>query len=250
MSATSKVTDSVLDELVEKIKIVYTELRPISYAHGRPEDSRVEYNTIKWLGDPRAVKSVDHWLITCICYGPWREERQKEVWQRAGPRFDQDLGGDIRTITEDNVHNLGFPLSWQREWLVSLSNYLRNQGMSFAELVKALPEDGLEARDELLKALRVKGGVSKILSVFVRDCLKRDVFPIDTRVQSLLSALVLPQDERALVRLCQRAGVSPRVLNRVFYSHQGEFCQEKRSSECPLTSLCYQYTLWSSCVEA
>ena len=249
MRVTNKAPDSVVDE-VEKIKAVYTRLRPIPYTHGSPEDSRVEYNTIKWLGDPRAVKSVDHWLITCICYGPWPEERQKKVWQRAGPRFEVDFGGDIRNITEGNVRDLGFPLSWQREWLVSVSSYLRNQGKSFGEVVEALSEDGLKARDELLKVLGVKGGESKILSVFVRDCLRRDVFPMDTRVRFLLSALDLPQDERALVRLCQKAEVSPTVLNRMFYSHQGRFCQARRSSDCPLTSLCYRYTLWSSCLEA
>jgi len=213
MSVTSKAADSVLDELVEKIKIVYTRLKPIHNAHGECEDSKVEDNTIKWLGDPTAVKSADHWLITCICYGPWREERQKEVWQRAGPMFERDFGGDIRRITEGNVRDLGFPLSWQREWLVSLSSYLRNQRKSFEQIVKALPEDGLEARDELIKAVGVKGGESKILSVFVRDCLRRDVFPIDTRVRSLLSALVLPEDERALVEISQRAQIKPTVLN-------------------------------------
>jgi len=247
MSVTSKAGDSVLDE-VEKIKVVYTRLRPIHNAHGECEDSRAEDNTKKWL-DPLAVKSPEHWLITCICYGPWREERQKEVWQRAGPRFEADFGGDIRNITEGNVRDLGLPLPWQRQWLVNLSNYLRNQGKSFGEVVEALSEDGLKARDELLKALGVKGDKSKILSVFVRDCLKRDVFPIDTRVQFLLSALKLPQDERELVRLCQKAEVSPTVLNRMFYSHQGRFCQARRSSDCPLTSLCYRYTLWSSCVK-
>jgi len=247
MSVTSKAEDSVLEE-VEKIKAVYTRLRPIHNAHGECEDRRAEDNTRQWLG-ALAVKSPDHWLLTCVCYGPWREERQKEVWQRAGPRFEVNLGGDIRNIAEHNVRTLGFPFDWQREWLVSLSNYLRKQGKSFEELVKTLPKDGLEARDELLKALGVKGDKSKILSVFVRDCLKRDVFPIDTRVQFLLSTLELPQDERELVRLCQKAEVSPSVLNRMFYSHQGRFCQARRSSDCPLTSLCYRYPLWSSCAE-
>ena len=249
MSVTSKAADPVLHQLVERIKVLYETLRPIHNAHGESEDNRVEDNTIAWLEDPTAVKSADHWLITCICYGPWREQRQKRVWQRAGPRFERDLGGDIRNITEDNVRDLGFPFGWQREWLVSLSNYLRKCRMSFGELVRTLPEDGIEARNELLEALGVKEG-TKVLSVFVRDCLKRDVFPIDTRVHSLLSALVLPQDERALVRLCRKANVSPRVLNRMLYSHQGEFCQEKRSSDCPLTFLCYRYGLWSSCLEA
>jgi len=246
MSVTSKAEGSVLDELVEKVKLVYTNLRPIPYAHGDSEDSRAEDNTRQWLG-PLAVKSPDHWLITCICYGPWREERQKKVWQRAGLTFEADFGGDISKITEDNVGDLGFPLRWQSEWLVSLSNYLRKQGKSFEELVKTLPEDGLEARDELLKALGVKGGESKILSVFVRDCLRRDVFPIDTRVRSLLSALVLPDDERALVEISRMAQIRPTVLNRMFYFHQGEYCQESRSEECPIRSQCYRYMLWSSC---
>lgn len=247
MSATSKGADSVLDELVEKIEVVYTKLKTICYDHGRSEDRWVEHNTIKWLGDPTAVKSKDHWLITCICYGPWREERQKKVWQRAGLTFEADFGGDIRNITVDNVRTLGFPFDWQREWLVSLSNYLRNQGISFGDLVKVLPEDGLEARDGLLKVLGVKGNLSKILSVFVRDCLKRDVFPIDTRVRSLLSALVLPEDECALVEISRRAHIKPTVLNRMFYFHQGEYCQNSRSEDCPVRAQCYRYALWASC---
>lgn len=246
MSVTSKAEGSVLDELVEKIKLVYTSLRLIRYAHGESEDSKAEDNTRQWLG-PLAVKSPDHWLITCICYGPWREERQKEVWQQVAPVFERDFRGDIRNITEDNVRNLGFPLSWQREWLVRLSGYLRNQGKSFGELVDALPEYGLEARDELPKAIGVKGSESKILSVFVRDCLRRDAFPIDTRVRSLLSALVLPDDERALVEISRMAQIRPTVPNRMSYFHQGEYCQESRSEECPIRSQCYRYMLWSSC---
>jgi hypothetical protein len=246
MNVTSKGPDSILDELVEKIKVIYTGLSSIHNAEGECEDSRWENDTKKWL-DPLAVKSPEHWLITCICYGPWREGRQKQVWQQAAQRFEKDFGGDIRKITKDNVRALGFPFGWQREWLAKLSNYLRNRGMSFGELVKALPEGGLEARDELLKALGVKGKTSKILSVFVRDCLKRDVFPIDTRVQFLLSALVLPEDERALVEISRRAQIKPTVLNRMFYLHQGKHCQKSKSANCRVRSQCYRYALWSSC---
>jgi len=250
MSVTRKSTDCVLDELADKIKTIYELLKPIHNIDGKSEDRRVEDNTVEWLGDPTAVKSVDHWLITCICYGPWREPRQKEVWQRAGSRFEEDFGGDVRNITEGNVNDLGFPLKWQRDWLVSLSSHLRSRGMSLRGLVEGLPEDGLEASDELLRALRIRGRRSKVIGIFVRDCLKRDVFPIDTRVRFLLSALVLPREERALVRLCQKAQVGATTLNRMFYSHQGKLCQKRRSSDCPLTSLCYRYALWSSCAEA
>jgi hypothetical protein len=57
----------------------------------------------------------------------------------------------------------------------------------------------------------------KTLSVFVRDCVGGNCFPIDSRVQKELDRYGLPNDERTLVRLALELDRNPRQVARMFY---------------------------------
>jgi hypothetical protein len=58
---------------------------------------------------------------------------------------------------------------------------------------------------------------SKTLSVFVRDCVGGNCFPIDLRVERQLTKYTLPTNERLLVRVCLDLGRNPRHDARLFY---------------------------------
>jgi hypothetical protein len=57
----------------------------------------------------------------------------------------------------------------------------------------------------------------KTLSVFVRDCVGGDCFPIDSRVEKQLRNYRLPVDEILLVRMSLAIGKNPRKPARIFY---------------------------------
>ena len=62
----------------------------------------------------------------------------------------------------------------------------------------------------------------KTLSVFVRDCVGGNCFPIDSRVEKELVWRGLPRDERVLVGLCLRIGENrPASVPRMFYESGG-----------------------------
>lgn len=86
--------------------------------------------------------------------------------------------------------------------------------------VHATPDDPMPALDTIIRDHRATGW--KTLSVFVRDCIGGNSFPIDTRVERALRRYDLPIDERQLVGLCLAQGRNPRVIARMFYNHGGD----------------------------
>lgn len=61
----------------------------------------------------------------------------------------------------------------------------------------------------------------KTLSVFVRDCVGGNSFPIDSRVAKELDRWGLPQDERRLVGLSLEINRNPRHIARMFFAAGG-----------------------------
>lgn len=172
--------------IVSGTRYVYDGLAAIYNANGQMESHNAAARAQAWLGSELAVKSDDHWFVTCTCYGPWNPERQRQIWEHVGPSFEKGpFCGDLRRIEKDNVEALGFPLPWQKQHLVRMSAYLRRKNLSFHEFCEQLRQrSGAEARKAI--AGIVGAGEAKTISVFVRDCLHLSTFPIDTRVGQLL----------------------------------------------------------------
>ena len=61
----------------------------------------------------------------------------------------------------------------------------------------------------------------KTLSVFVRDCVGGNSFPIDSRVEKEFHRHSLPFDERQLIGLSLAIGRSPRILARMYCTAGG-----------------------------
>lgn len=187
-----------------------------------------------------------HFMLN-LCYGPWRGERQMKVWKNVYERFEK-LGGDITKIDKTfSKVDLDFPFPWQFDHVLKFSKYLNDNGMTFAELLerwKALR--GLEIRNEMQRI--TNANTTKTFSTFIRDYLgKEDIFPIDTRVESMLNKLGLPNDEDLMVLLCQKAGITPSKLERMFYEFPENYCEKRRFNECPIRDECYCFILKDEC---
>ena len=83
----------------------------------------------------------------------------------------------------------------------------------------ATPEDRMPALDAIIGDHRATGW--KTLSVFVRDCVGGNCFPIDSRVEKELKARALPANERTLVSLSLITEENPRLVARMFYEAGG-----------------------------
>lgn len=187
-----------------------------------------------------------HFMLN-LCYGPWRDGRQKDVWNKVYRKFEE-LGGDITKIDETlSKGDLDFPLTWQFDHVLKLSKHLNDNGMTFAELLerwKAL--SGLEIRNEMQRI--TNANTTKTFSTFIRDYLgKEDIFPIDTRVKSMLNKLGLPNNEDLMVLLCQQAEIMPSKLERLFYEFPENHCEKGRYNECPIRDDCYCFILRGEC---
>jgi hypothetical protein len=84
----------------------------------------------------------------------------------------------------------------------------------------ATPENPMPALDQIIRDHRATGW--KTLSVFVRDCVGGNSFPIDSRVEKELNKPRLPVDERQLVSLSLAIGRKPGQLARMFYEAGGQ----------------------------
>lgn len=82
------------------------------------------------------------------------------------------------------------------------------------------PRNPTRALDAIVRDHQATGW--KTLSVFIRDCVRGNAFPIDTRVEKELKRHGLPIDERQLIGLSLEIGRDPRKLARMFYTAGGE----------------------------
>ena len=217
--------------LLEYIRKVYQELSktPLSEVEAI---YRGIYGDAKWISDPDC-----HFVMT-LCWIARIEEVQWALWDKVRPIFQSKYGGDIRNIeAKEDCKTIGYPKRLvPYDWLPNLSRHLRSQNKSFGDFLEERKDNtGIEIRDELKSILGIRGEAKRI-SVFIRDFLKKDVFPIDINVRYVLRSLGLPEHEEMMVHLCRNAGADPKVFERLLYRHGQEICG--KGEECPLAKLC------------
>jgi hypothetical protein len=99
-----------------------------------------------------------------------------------------------------------------RERGITMSDYV----LSLREIEsRATPENPMPALACIMRDHRA--GEGNRLSVFIRDCVKGNCFPIDSRVAKQLNAYGLPNHERRLVSICLALALNPRRTARIFY---------------------------------
>lgn len=128
-----------------------------------------------------------------------------------------------------------------------MRDYLRKESISLqAFLTKLKGQSGIEIRD---KFKEIMGGSStKVYSTFIRDFMEKDgVFPIDSRVFSMLNKLGLPKDEKLMVEICREHKIPPTLFEGFLYRFKDEFCDKNKYAECPIRDECWCYKIEKHC---
>jgi hypothetical protein len=137
-------------------------------------------------------------------------------------------GRDIRNFVPSMPEYGGLRSDWMARRLHRMAEILRQSGQTMGEYAEQLrriesaatPANPMPALDAIIRDHRATGW--KTLSVFVRDCVGGNCFPIDSRVQKELERHQLPVDERQLIGLSLAIGRNPRQLARMFYQAGGQ----------------------------
>jgi hypothetical protein len=166
----------------------------------------------------------DEWFFITTLYGEMTLEGQRTHIRLFYPAlFVRAADRDIRNFVPDMKEFKGLRSRWMSARLCRMAEVLRQRRLSMAQYtqqlrqleVAATPQSPMPALDAIVADHRATGW--KTLSVFVRDCVGGNCFPIDTRVEKGLRRRGLPIDERELVRLALQLRRNPRQVARMFY---------------------------------
>jgi len=198
-------------------------------------DEAVETELHKWLDecDPLPWANLekvtaDEWFFVTTLYGQMTPKGQRtHIRKYFTPLFVQAAKRDIRNFEPSMSEFDGLRYPWMKQRLCKMAAVLINKQVSMSEYVCQLrelethaePFDHQPALDQIKQDLGV--GEAKTISVFVRDCIKGNCFPIDSRVSNELKRWGLPEDERQLVGLTLAIGQNPRIIARMFYNAGG-----------------------------
>ncbi len=171
--------------------------------------------------------TADEWFFVTTLYGEMTLDGQRTHIRAFFPRFVREADRDIRNMTPGLVADWKLRSGWMKGRLCRMAEILRQRGWTMAEYVEHLraleqcasPTNPMPALDAIVRDHRATGW--KTLSVFVRDCVRGNCFPIDSRVGKELQRHGLPPDERLLVGLSLELGRNPRQVARMFYAAGG-----------------------------
>jgi hypothetical protein len=203
----------------------------------RLADDNAEAEMRRWLDGADAPLdwagqevTADEWFFITMLYGQRTRDQQRLLIRNHFPRFVREARRDVRNLTSEVTRDWVLDQVWMKPRLLRMGTILRERGMTMQGYVdhlrridaKATPEDPMPALDTIVRDHRATGW--KTLSVFVRDCVGGNCFPIDSRVRKELERHGLPSGtevERLLVSLSLAIGRNPRQLARMFYEAGG-----------------------------
>lgn len=225
-------------ELSDRFAAAVAQLdRRFGRAQERSADETQETEVRQWLdGDPPldwagSGVTPDEWFFITTLYGEMTLEGQRTHIRTFFPLFVQLAQRDVRNLTPELMSGWKLRSSWMKSRLSRMADILRERQLTMSEYVqhlqdlerRATPDNPMPALDRIIADHRATGW--KTLSVFVRDCVGGNSFPIDSRVKKELARHGLPldeRDERLLVSLSLAAGRNPRQVERMFYAAGGE----------------------------
>jgi hypothetical protein len=150
--------------------------------------------------------------FVCLGAGPWKYPRRMKVQAEA---LDWLRARDVSALGKVEC----FPLTWQRGYAESMTRTLKERSETFDTFCQHVRDKAKRAPTAALHMLYAAAGApkgAKVLSLFCRDKLKIECFPIDRHVRRHLQRHSLPVSEPALVRICRKAGVESRLAATAF----------------------------------
>lgn len=203
-------------------------------AHLGDEDVEAELHA--WLDEPTPLPWVhptgvtpDEWFFVSTLYGEMTMDGQRTHIRKYFPAlFVTSADRDIRNFVPGMSEYQGLRSAWMSQRLAQMGEILRERGLTMSDYATRLrdidaaatADNPMPALDTMIRDHRATGW--KTLSVFVRDCVKGNAFPIDSRVAKELKRHVLPLDERLLVSVALAAGRDPRRVARMFFVAGGD----------------------------
>jgi hypothetical protein len=147
------------------------------------------------------------------------------------PLFVRAARRDVRNFRHGFPEYAGLRGDWMAARLATMGKVLRDRGLDMRRFVEWLRQletgarqaNPMPALDAVVRDHAATGW--KTLSVFVRDCVGGNCFPIDSRVGKELASWGLPsgiENERMLVVMSLELSRNPRLLARVFYEAGGQ----------------------------
>jgi hypothetical protein len=219
-------------QVVERLSVAVAEL---TQRHGAPDanlDTQVPAKWRHWLGKdlPWAGPGItddEFFFLSTLC-GTMTLDGQRTHMRRFFPSFVTEVGRDIRRFTKAVLDPWRLRSPWMKTRLVRMAEVLAQRDQDMAAYTNnlrrleasATPTDPMPAFDTLVRDHR--GGGQKTLSIFIRDCVLGNSFPIDSRVSNILNRYELPSDERCLVSAALSLGLNPRNVERLFYDAGGD----------------------------
>lgn len=195
------------------------------------EDEIVSTSVRAWLDDGDELPwtllqgvTDDEWFFITTLYGTMTAKGQRTHIRKFYPRlFVSAAKRDMRNFKPAMPEFTGLRSPWMSRRLCRMGELLRQRRITMSNYVAnlreiektATPYNPMPALDALVMDHRASG--PKTLSVFIRDCVQGNCFPIDSRVSNQLAKYGLPEDERLLVGLTLEIGRNPRQVARMFY---------------------------------
>jgi hypothetical protein len=184
---------------------------------------------LPWSNPNRVI--ADEWFFVTTLYGRMTMAGQRShIRSYFDPLFVRAARRDVRNFLPGFPEYAGLRGDWMASRLATMGKVLRNRSLDMQGYVECLreiergatPANPMPALDTIVRDHAATGW--KTLSVFVRDCVGGNCFPIDSRVSKELASWGLPSGieyERTMVRMSLELGRNPRLLARMFYEAGG-----------------------------
>jgi len=161
--------------------------------------------------------TIDEYFLFILCWAAWREKRQESVWKGVRDSY-VSIGKPLHELTLFDVKKLckSYLLPWQKKWLQKLRKFLVDNSLSAKDFVLSLRRAGYERARSKLQGI-VKTDSEKIVDCWLRDIVKIDAFPIDSRIRNLLEKYEIPVDSNFIIKCCKQNNIPVRPFARAVY---------------------------------
>jgi hypothetical protein len=163
--------------------------------------------------------TADEYFLYILCWAGWRPKRQEKIWQDVRSRFNA-LGKELCNLQPIDLKKLAeaYPLPWQKMWLQKLVGYLVKNSLGAQAFVEMLRTIGYRNAQNRLHGI-MKTDSEKIVNCWLRDIVRLDAFPIDTRIRALLRKYGIPEDSSFVIQCCKRTNIPVRAVARALYEN-------------------------------
>lgn len=178
------------------------------------------FKTLKPIPDSA---EISNWLnfgrpstgfVVAVGAGPWKIKRRFEVQKFALLVLN---GRDLTELFKLEVEGNMYPFDWQNNQILKVINKCKKLGFTFDEAIdkiKATKNEDLAWR----RYTNLMGGkVTKVTSLFARDYLKLNCFPIDRHVRRWLVKHNLPTNELEIIKLGRKNKINIREYARAIF---------------------------------